>query len=120
MALTGVERTRRYRARLRGENVPKLKPGPRKGYKQTEDHIQAVKNAVQSGENHHLWKGNNVTKHRGNMRAQEVYRLPEKCNRCSNTPIDRHHIDRDTTNNHPDNIEFLCRSCHVKEHRSNN
>jgi len=34
------ERARRYRARQRGEDVPKIRPGPKLGYKQTAEHIE--------------------------------------------------------------------------------
>ena len=30
--------------------------------------------------------------------------------------LDRHHIDDDKKNNHPDNIDTLCKSCHAKKH----
>jgi len=38
--LSNAERQRNYNARLRGENVPKLKAGVKKGYKQKPDHIE--------------------------------------------------------------------------------
>jgi hypothetical protein len=49
-----LERARRYRARKRGEDVPKQKPGPPKGYKQTAEHIEKRK---RFGADHHAWKG---------------------------------------------------------------
>lgn len=40
------------------------------------------------------------------------------CERCgSPNASDVHHKDGDWTNNNPDNLERLCRSCHNLEHR---
>lgn len=40
------------------------------------------------------------------------------CDRCGEPLITKsiHHKDRCRTNNHPDNIEMLCRVCHGYEH----
>ena len=38
--LSNAERQRRYRARLRGEDIPKLSAGAKKGYKQSPEHIE--------------------------------------------------------------------------------
>ncbi len=35
---------------------------------------------------------------------------------CTELATDRHHQDESTANNVRSNIEFLCRSCHLKEH----
>lgn len=45
---------------------------------------------------------------------------PGECSRChiSHTRIEAHHINEDRSNNSPDNIEYLCPSCHKKEHYS--
>ena len=41
-----------------------------------------------------------------------------KCERCGSTRnVDVHHKDRNHLNNTPENLELLCRSCHMKEHR---
>lgn len=41
----------------------------------------------------------------------------ERCNRCeSRKDLQVHHKDRNRKNNHYSNLEFLCRSCHAKEH----
>lgn len=44
---------------------------------------------------------------------------PGPCSRC-NKPngIDVHHKDRDCFNNAIENLERLCRGCHLREHRS--
>ena len=105
------ERARRYRARKRGENVPKLKPGPQKGYKQTKEHIEKRK---RFGPDHHGWKRNDIVVRSGRTRALRGY--PQKdCENCGNPKSERHHIDNDTTNNHRSNIKFLCRKCHMEE-----
>ncbi len=38
--LSNAERQRRHRARLKGVDIPKLKPGVKKGYKQTKEHVE--------------------------------------------------------------------------------
>ena len=38
-----------------------------------------------------------------------------KCGRMGRTDV--HHKDEDWQNNSPENLERLCRSCHIKEHR---
>lgn len=54
--------------------------------------------------------------------AWSTKRLPKNvCERCKEFVVDPHarcyhHRDRDEWNNIPRNIEFLCTSCHVKEH----
>lgn len=40
-----------------------------------------------------------------------------KCEKCGSTiNVDVHHKDGNRNNNVPENIELLCRSCHMKEH----
>lgn len=42
-----------------------------------------------------------------------------KCNRCfdeSFMPLNRHHKDRNRSNNSIENLEVLCPKCHAKEH----
>lgn len=40
------------------------------------------------------------------------------CERCgSNRNVDVHHIDGNPQNNSLDNLQRLCRSCHIKAHR---
>ena len=41
------------------------------------------------------------------------------CARCGSPEnVDVHHKDEDWQNNAPENLERLCRSCHMKEHRN--
>ncbi len=51
----------------------------------------------------------------GRRRAQKLY-PQQPCIRCGSPDGVRHHMDRNTFNNAPDNIEWLCRHCHTREH----
>jgi 5-methylcytosine-specific restriction endonuclease McrA len=42
----------------------------------------------------------------------------EKCGLRGEIELPRHHIDRDRSNNSPDNLWVLCQSCHNREHMS--
>lgn len=43
---------------------------------------------------------------------------PTECEKCGATKtLDVHHRDGDPTNNAPENLAVLCRSCHTKTHR---
>jgi hypothetical protein len=46
--------------------------------------------------------------------------LPEECHRCGYSEVPEvlqvHHIDRDRSNNHLENLEILCPTCHEVEH----
>ena len=105
------ERTRRYRARLAGADVP-LQPRPR-GYAQTPEHVAA---RSRFGADHHAWAGDEVSKKIGRKRALRMYPNIGPCVRCGSPDAERHHIDENTSNNAPDNIEALCRPCHIDEH----
>ena len=48
-----------------------------------------------------------------------IYKRGHKCECCNNTlwnnkpiPLDCHHIDGDYLNNHPNNLQLLCKNCH--------
>ena len=50
-------------------------------------------------------------------RARDICK-DKTCALCgSEFNIDVHHKDGNWKNNNPDNLEALCRSCHIKEHR---
>lgn len=106
------ERTRRYRARLAGDDVP-LQPRPR-GYAQSPEHVAA---RSKFGPEHHAWAGSEVSKKVGRKRALRMYPDIGPCVRCGSPDAERHHIDENTSNNAPENIEALCRACHAAEHR---
>ena len=107
------ERTRRYRARLVGEEVP-WQPRPR-GYRQSEEHVAKRK---RFGINHPGWAGDVVSKKAGRKRALRMYPEIGPCLRCGSLDAERHHIDENTSNNAPENVEALCRPCHIEEHRT--
>lgn len=54
-----------------------------------------------------------------NGRARAQHRMsPGPCEVCgSQNAIDVHHRDKDTNNNRPENLQRICRSCHVRIHR---
>src|SRR5687768_17141450 len=105
------EAMRRYRARLRGENVALIKRGPKQGYKQSPDHVAK---RVKSGEKHHAWMGENISEKGGRKRALRLYRDIGPCWNCGREPAERHHIDGDTGINSPSNIAIVCRRCHME------
>ena len=53
----------------------------------------------------------------GRRRAQRLYPT-QPCLVCGEKG-QRHHKDKNPMNNAANNIEFLCASCHTKEHRAN-
>lgn len=106
------ERTRRYRARLAGDDTP-LQPRPR-GYTQAPEHVAA---RIRFGPEHHRWAGEQVDKKIGRKRALRMYPEIGPCVRCGSPDAERHHVDENTSNNEPSNIEALCRPCHADEHR---
>jgi len=81
-----------------------------KGYKQTEEHIRK---RIRKGQDHYRWDGDNVSVKGGRARALRTYPKVERCSECRATRIERHHIDGNTANNEPSNIQMLCRRCHM-------
>lgn len=59
------------------------------------------------------WKGDGASDASKRLRAQRTFSLPERCERCSDGAVERHHKDGDPGNNERSNIEFLCRRCHM-------
>lgn len=52
-------------------------------------------------------------------KINELILHKEVCEECGGTQnLDIHHIDSNWQNNNFDNLECLCRSCHMKEHKS--
>jgi hypothetical protein len=64
------------------------------------------------GPEHGSWKGDAATKKAGRLRARNLYKLGP-CEHCGKPATDRHHKDDNPLNNHPDNVEILCRRCHM-------
>lgn len=71
--------------------------------------------ALLRGEQSHSWRGDAAGDSAKRSRARKRYRLG-KCNRCESPAVHRHHKDRNISNNSPENIEPLCRRCHLREH----
>lgn len=82
------------------------------GRKQSETH---VKNRILSGENHPNWKGDDAARQTGRSRALNWF-PPKPCELCGEAKAERHHRDENTLNNAAENIQFLCRPCHLKQH----
>lgn len=69
---------------------------------------------IRMGEQNPFWKGDNAKVETGRARALSIYRDIGPCTRCGNPKSERHHIDGNTLNNNPKNIEVLCRRCHMQ------
>jgi len=66
------------------------------------------------GAAHWNWKGDNVERPAaGRLRALRLYPHLPPC-QCGGKS-ERHHKDGNTLNNAPDNIEFKCRRCHMRD-----
>ena len=102
--------TRSY-LRKKGINIPKMKVGPKKGYKQNQKHIDKRK---RFGEEHWRWDGEKTSIKNGRRRAENKFKL-KPCEICGITKSERHHKDNNTSNNNENNIMFLCRKCHMKK-----
>ena len=89
-----------------------MKTGPKKGYKQTEEHIAKRK---RFGIEHPNWRGDNACQRTGRSRAERMYPNIGACVACGNPNSERHHLDDNTLNNEPNNIAILCRRCHMKK-----
>ena len=61
------------------------------------------------------WKGDEASERSGRSRALRWYPEKRPCEGCGNLKADRHHVDGNTLNNARSNIEYLCRSCHMKK-----
>lgn len=65
-----------------------------------------------SGPKNPSWKGDSAQDNAKRERARRLYRLAA-CEVCGAKATDRHHRDTNTGNNHPSNIQKLCRRCHM-------
>lgn len=61
------------------------------------------------------WKGDKASQQAGRLRAQKLFPA-QPCEVCGKKDGHRHHKDRNALNNHADNVQFLCGSCHNKLH----
>ena len=71
------------------------------------------------GEQSPVWKGENASPHTKRQRAGRLIPLTGRvCAECEVAPAtDRHHWDRDATNDDPTNIVLLCDPCHHRIHK---
>jgi len=70
---------------------------------------------VPRGADHWSWKGDEVGYWGRYRRAQKAV-AAEPCEVCGEVNADRHHRNRNTLDNRPENIAFLCRSHHSALH----
>lgn len=74
----------------------------------------ARRRASKLGDKNPNWKGDNAPRDAGHARARYLY--PDRpCEKCAAEKAERHHKDDNTLNNAPDNVQFLCRRCHMLE-----
>lgn len=63
-------------------------------------------------------QGYSTAHHSSRMLAYIILEKEYKCERCGSTRnVDVHHKDGNFSNNTPENLVVLCRSCHAKEHQ---
>lgn len=71
--------------------------------------------SVNALEKNPRWCGNEVSEEAGRKRARRRISLDKRaCSICGSIPVERHHIDGNTLNNHDNNILIVCRKCHMK------
>jgi len=76
------------------------------------------------GEDHWRYKGGRADRERLSPKFKEAVRESRgrQCEECGKDESEQdralsvHHIDEDPTNNDLDNLEVLCRSCHMSGH----
>jgi hypothetical protein len=83
------------------------------GYQHTPEARERIR-LSKLGEKNPNWKGDDASKEAGNKRAIRAFSA-QPCSKCGSEPADRHHKDSNPLNNAPDNVVFLCRSCHMLE-----
>lgn len=86
--------------------------GQRKGYKQSAEHIARRK---RFGPEHPNWVGDAVSVKSGRSRAARAFPVIGACVKCGNAKAERHHKNGNTADNRPENIEIVCRRCHMEE-----
>ncbi|WP_199224013.1 HNH endonuclease [Paraconexibacter algicola] len=59
------------------------------------------------------WIGDQAGVGAGRKRARTFYPDAPPCEVCGDERSERHHVDGDTLNNRPSNIQFLCRKHHI-------
>jgi 5-methylcytosine-specific restriction endonuclease McrA len=105
-------RSQRHRMRKRGINVPFVP--------QRTDQLrtpEANEKRKMFGPDNPQWQGDDVTPKVGRKRALRMFPSIGPCVSCGNPKSERHHKDENPANNAPDNIEVLCRKCHMRAHK---
>lgn len=69
---------------------------------------------ILTGEEHPSWKADPTRSALYNRTRQAI--PPGPCEVCGKPNADRHHLNRDKTDNRQENIEYLCRSHHLQRH----
>ena len=73
---------------------------------------EVIQKMVQS-----IMKGREYAKDSGYGICRKLYPiLPDKCEECNRVPKHKHHKNSNPLNNSPENVQFLCNSCHRKKH----
>jgi len=73
-----------------------------------------VRKRGRMGADNPSWKGDGIGFRSGHARARRIYREIGSCVKCGAEKTERHHKDGNTANNHPTNVEVLCRRCHMQ------
>lgn len=65
------------------------------------------------GSNHYGWKGDETSAHGKRGRSANTPIIDGALCKCGAPAVDRHHRDGDPGNNTKENLEWLCRRCHM-------
>lgn len=81
-----------------------------------------LKSIYRTGKLHPKWKGGTYGYYSGIARKVMIEnKVDKKCTVCSSVKnIHTHHIDKNRQNNQLSNLKYLCGSCHLKLHHSEN
>ncbi|MFV1990277.1 MAG: FAD-dependent thymidylate synthase [Acidimicrobiales bacterium] len=80
------------------------------------DEQRAKLSARMSGENNPQWKGDQVGPGGGRIRAQQLLLVVKCCGCAATKNLERHHLDKNPTNNCAANLIVLCAHCHKSFH----
>ena len=74
------------------------------------------KKGFQKGKDHHLWRGDNVSYKSLHYYVKARKKKPSKCSWCGKVTdfLDLANTSGKYTRN-PDDYEYICRSCHMKD-----
>ncbi len=66
------------------------------------------------GEANPNWKGDHIKHDSGRARARRQFIELQPCRYCGSLKTEHHHKDSDEFNNVADNLEWVCRRCHMR------